>query len=44
MRTLEFVILELGNSRGVKVGGSRRVVAWVINAASLLEMICYKLA
>ena len=43
-RALEFMILEVGNFHGVKVGGSRRVVAWVINAASLLEMICYKLA
>ena len=43
-RALEIVILEVGNSRGVKVGGSRRVVMWVLNAALLLEMIRYKLA
>ena len=41
---LKFVILEVGNSRGDMVGGSRRVVAWVLNGALLLEMIRYKLA
>ena len=41
---LKFVILEVGNFHGNKVGGSRRVVAWVLNGALLLEMIRYKLA
>ena len=43
-RALEIVILEVGNFQGVMVGGSRRVVAWVMIAALLLDMIRYKLA